>query len=123
MRSACVNVGYPATAWLARQLAENEPGRAGLPSAMIYTALAVGASVQQRAEGGCYAVCSYGTVCDARTGTCVKETSKCGSACQSWELCVSYVGNGMNAGLRGDARYAAMRGRLAIRRAKAVSAG
>jgi hypothetical protein len=55
---------------------------------MINTALAVGSSVQQRAEGGCYAVCAYGTVCDARTGTCVKETSKCGSACQSWELCV-----------------------------------
>ena len=65
-----------------------------VPSAMINTALAVGASVQQRAEGGCYAVCSYGTVCDARTGTCVKETSKCGTACQTWEVCVETEASG-----------------------------
>jgi hypothetical protein len=59
-----------------------------VPAAAINTALAVGTSLQQRAEGGCFATCAYGTVCDPRTGTCVKETSACGSACQSWEVCV-----------------------------------
>jgi hypothetical protein len=59
-----------------------------VPAAAINSAVAIGASLQQRSQGGCYATCAYGTVCDARTGTCVKETSACGSACQSWEVCV-----------------------------------
>ena len=62
-------------------------------SALINTALAVGVAAHQRAEGGCYAVCAHGTVCDASTGFCVKDASRCGSACQSWELCIETDGS------------------------------
>jgi hypothetical protein len=63
-----------------------------VPSAVINTALAVGVSAQERAAGGCYAVCAYGTVCDPSSGFCVKEASRCGTACQSWELCIETDG-------------------------------
>jgi len=58
-----------------------------VPSALINTALAVGVGAQERAGGGCWAVCAYGTVCDAKSGLCVKEASACGSPCQPWEVC------------------------------------
>jgi hypothetical protein len=41
-----------------------------VPSAAINGALAVGASLGQRAAGGCYATCPPGTACNQRTGYC-----------------------------------------------------
>lgn len=41
-----------------------------LGAAAINTGLAVGAAGAQRAGGGCYAVCTNGTVCNAKTGLC-----------------------------------------------------
>ncbi|HTP25804.1 MAG TPA: hypothetical protein VMK12_09120 [Anaeromyxobacteraceae bacterium] len=56
-----------------------------LQAAGISTALGLGVSAQQRAEGGCYAMCTNGTQCNPRTGLC--EPTLCG-ACQGWEACV-----------------------------------
>ena len=56
-----------------------------VPAVAINTALAAGVSLQQRAQGGCYAVCTGGTACNPRTGYC--EPSPC-AGCQSWEVCV-----------------------------------
>jgi hypothetical protein len=44
-------------------------------AAAINTAVAVGASAAQRAGGGCYATCTNGTVCNARTGLCEARTA------------------------------------------------
>jgi hypothetical protein len=41
-----------------------------LPAAALNSALAVGAALEQKAAGGCYATCSHGTVCNPRTGYC-----------------------------------------------------
>lgn len=41
-----------------------------VPSAAINGALALGASAIQRSSGGCYAVCTHGTVCNPATGYC-----------------------------------------------------
>jgi hypothetical protein len=41
-----------------------------IPAAAINTGLALGMAGAQRANGGCYAVCTNGTVCNARTGLC-----------------------------------------------------
>ncbi len=51
-----------------------------LGAAAINTAVAVGASAAQRAEGGCYATCTHGTVCNARTGLC--EAAETGQYCE-----------------------------------------
>ncbi len=56
-----------------------------VPAAAINTAVAAGFSLRQRAEGGCYAICAHGTVCNPRTGYC--DPAPCGN-CQSWEVCV-----------------------------------
>jgi hypothetical protein len=45
-----------------------------LPAAILNTAVAVGAAGVQRAQGGCYAVCTNGTVCNPRNGLCEKAT-------------------------------------------------
>ena len=55
-----------------------------VPAAAINTTLAVGAALRQRAEGGCYASCAPGTVCNPRTGYC--EEQACMN-CQAWEVC------------------------------------
>jgi len=41
-----------------------------VPAAAINTGLALGAAAAQRAGGGCYAVCTHGTVCNTKTGLC-----------------------------------------------------
>jgi hypothetical protein len=55
-----------------------------IPAAIINSTVAVGAALRQRAEGGCYAVCAPGTVCNPRTGYCEQATCL---NCQSWEIC------------------------------------
>ena len=45
-----------------------------IPAAAINTGLALGVAGAQRASGGCYAVCTNGTVCNARTGLCESAT-------------------------------------------------
>ncbi|BDG01275.1 hypothetical protein [Anaeromyxobacter oryzae] len=49
-------------------------------AAAINTAVAVGASAAQRAEGGCYAMCAHGTVCNPRSGLC--ESRQAGEYCE-----------------------------------------
>jgi len=46
-----------------------------LPAAAINTGLALGVAAGQRAAGGCYAVCTHGTVCNEKTGLCVAATA------------------------------------------------
>lgn len=46
------------------------------PAAAINTSAALAASAQQRAAGGCYAACVYGTECNPLTGFC--EPTPCG---------------------------------------------
>ncbi|HET8538895.1 MAG TPA: hypothetical protein VFL83_03380 [Anaeromyxobacter sp.] len=46
-----------------------------VPAAAINTAIALGAAGVQRAQGGCYAVCTHGTVCNPRSGLCESPTS------------------------------------------------
>lgn len=41
-----------------------------VPAAAINTGLALGAAAAERAQGGCYAVCTHGTVCNPRNGLC-----------------------------------------------------
>lgn len=41
-----------------------------VPSAAINSAIALGAAGVQRAQGGCYAVCTNGTACNPRNGLC-----------------------------------------------------
>jgi len=55
-----------------------------LPAAAINTALAGGASLAQRASGGCYAECTNGTVCNPNTGLCERA---CAATCSSFEVC------------------------------------
>ena len=52
-----------------------------VPAAILNSAVAAGASLEQRAGGGCFAVCTNGTVCNPRTGYC--ETPPAGTACDS----------------------------------------
>jgi hypothetical protein len=44
-------------------------------AAAINTGIAVGTSAAQRAGGGCYAVCTNGTVCNQNTGLCEKPAA------------------------------------------------
>jgi hypothetical protein len=48
-----------------------------VPSALLNTALAVGVSADQRAAGGCYAVCTVGRVCNPKTGFCEPVQDVC----------------------------------------------
>ena len=50
-----------------------------VPAAILNTAAAAGASLEQRAAGGCFAVCTNGTTCNPRTGYC--EQPPPGAAC------------------------------------------
>lgn len=74
----------PAMALLALACGSSAPYT--IPSAVINTAIAVGASAERRAEGDCFTPCTHGTTCNPRTGYC--EPSACGDKCQSWEACV-----------------------------------
>jgi len=51
-----------------------------VPAAALNTGLAAGLSVLTRSQGGCYAVCAHGTVCNPKTGYC--ETEKPGQFCE-----------------------------------------
>ena len=53
--------------------------------ASAVTAAALGTSMAQRAAGGCYAVCTGGTVCNPRTGLC--DAAPCGGLCKADEHC------------------------------------
>ena len=57
-----------------------------VPSAVINSAIAVGASAERRAQGDCFTPCTHGTSCNPRTGYC--EPTSCGGKCQAWESCV-----------------------------------
>ncbi len=46
-----------------------------VPAAALNTGVALGFSAAQRAQGGCYAVCTNGTVCNPKTGLCEAPTS------------------------------------------------
>ncbi len=64
-----------------------------IPAAAINTAIAAGVSAGERASGGCFAVCTNGTVCNPHTGYCEPAvTSPCGRACQPGEICVEGQG-------------------------------
>ena len=49
------------------------------------TSLAVGAAALNRANGGCFAVCTAGTACNPRSGLC--EVLPCRGQCESGEHC------------------------------------
>jgi hypothetical protein len=58
---------------------------AAAASAVVNTAVAVGASGASRAAGGCYAACPVGTQCNTKTGYC--DTIPCRGLCQANEHC------------------------------------
>ncbi len=65
-----------------------------VPAAALNSAIAVGAALEQRAAGGCYANCTHGTVCNPRTGLC--EAASAAEVCDQGETgavrCVPVVG-------------------------------
>lgn len=65
-----------------------------VPAAALNTAVAVGAALEQRAAGGCYATCTHGTVCNPRTGYC--ESASAAEVCDQGETgavrCVPVMG-------------------------------
>jgi len=68
-----------------------------VPAAALNTAAAVGAALEQKAAGGCYATCSHGTVCNPRTGLC--EAASATEVCDQGETgavrCVPVMGVGV----------------------------
>jgi hypothetical protein len=61
-----------------------------VPSALINTALAGAVGAQQRAAGGCWATCAYGTACNERSGLC--ERAACPGGCEAGDTCVESGG-------------------------------
>jgi hypothetical protein len=65
-----------------------------VPAAALNTAVAVGAALEQKAAGGCYATCTHGTVCNPRTGYC--ESASAAEVCDQGETgavrCVPVMG-------------------------------
>ncbi len=51
-----------------------------VPAAAINTGMALGMSAAERANGGCYAVCTNGTVCNPKNGLC--ESPKADLYCE-----------------------------------------
>jgi hypothetical protein len=47
-----------------------------LPAAFLNTGIAVGASAGRRAAGDCFTPCTYGTVCNPRTGYCEAASTR-----------------------------------------------
>jgi hypothetical protein len=64
-----------ATAALALVAACKSSAPYTVPAAALNTGVALGLAGAQRAQGGCYAVCAYGTVCNPKTGLCEAPTS------------------------------------------------
>jgi hypothetical protein len=56
-----------------------------LAGATTMTALAVGSSALSRSAGGCYAICTNGTVCNPHNGLC--ERMPCRGQCSADEHC------------------------------------
>ncbi|MBI5068416.1 MAG: hypothetical protein HZB56_09260 [Deltaproteobacteria bacterium] len=56
-----------------------------VPSALLNSAIAVGAAAHQRAEGGCYATCTAGMACNPKNGYC-EPVPLCGT-CRPGEAC------------------------------------
>ncbi len=46
-----------------------------VPAAALNTGIALGVAGAERAHGGCYAVCTNGTVCNPRNGLCEAATA------------------------------------------------
>jgi hypothetical protein len=46
-----------------------------VPAAALNTGVALGLAGAERARGGCYAVCTNGTVCNPRNGLCESATA------------------------------------------------
>lgn len=44
-----------------------------MTSAALNSGLALGASALERSSGGCYAICTNGTVCNPKSGFCERE--------------------------------------------------
>jgi len=61
-----------------------------VPSAILNSAIAVGAAAHQRAEGGCYATCAPGMACNPQTGYC-QPVPLCGT-CKPGETCAQSDG-------------------------------
>ncbi len=61
-----------------------------VPAAALNTGVALGLSAAQRAQGGCYAVCTNGTVCNPKNGLCEAATSDvyCEEAPEGGTRCV-----------------------------------
>ncbi len=53
-----------------------------IPAAVINTGVAIGLAAEQRAAGGCYAVCTHGTLCNPKTGMCEKGAAAANAVCQ-----------------------------------------
>lgn len=53
--------------------------------AAIWTALGAGAAAANRAQGGCYALCTNGTYCDPKDGFC--KPLPCLGRCDVNEIC------------------------------------
>ncbi len=51
-----------------------------VPAAALNTGIALGLAGAERAKGGCYAVCTNGTVCNPRNGLC--ESAKADVYCE-----------------------------------------
>ena len=68
--------------------------------AAVTTAAGLSASVANRAAGGCYAICTAGTVCNPRTGLCDREA--CDGKCGAGEICEeTFTGSKCVAGTTG----------------------
>lgn len=72
-----------------------------LPAAAVNSALAVGVSTLQRTQGGCFAQCVGGTVCNPATGFCEKAGVVCiGAEATSME-CIGKGGTPTSIGADG----------------------
>src|SRR5436190_17988197 len=71
-----------------------------LMGAALTTGAAIGASAANRAAGGCFAMCTNGTVCNPNTGLCDRQASdgRCGPS----EICEeTFTGSKCVAGTTG----------------------
>jgi hypothetical protein len=76
-RALAVGLALAATAGLA-SCASSAPHT--VPAAAINAGIGLGAAAAQRSGGGCYAVCTNGTICNPRTGLC--EATAADTVCQ-----------------------------------------
>jgi hypothetical protein len=56
-----------------------------IAGAATVTTAALGASMAERAAGGCFAMCTNGTFCNPRSGLC--EVAPCRNSCSADEHC------------------------------------